>query len=86
MDVPTKQSATDAGKSSMSALAPGIGSVAGRRILGPGLGTAAGGILGSSALSGASRDRMAETSVYYAVNEVFNQSTSSTQANSRGRL
>ena len=86
VQVPTKNSVVDAGKSgAASGIPAGIGALAGKRVLGDGIGTAVGGIAGASTLEGQARDRMAETAVFVGATEIGSASSSSSSGG-RGRM
>lgn len=89
VEVPSKDSATDAGKTGIvGGGMSGLGQALGRSTLGPGIGTAAGGIAAASAMEGDSRDRAAERAVDRAVIELFGGQAQvrNSGGSSRGRM
>lgn len=88
VSVPSKDSATDAGKTGLvGGGMSGIGQAFGRSLVGPGLGTALGGIAAASAMNGTERDRAAERTIERATVELFGGAASArNEGGSRGRM
>jgi len=85
--IPTKNSATDAGMTSISEGAYlGVGETLGRSIMGPGLGTMVGGVAAAASESGAARDRMAMVAGERAINELLAGGMGSSSQSSRGSI
>lgn len=75
MDVPSKKSMMDSGKTgAVSGGTLAVGEIVGRALLGRGVGTAVGGISAAAAESGGKRDTMAIIAVERAANELTNGS------------
>lgn len=84
VEVPTKDSVTDAGMTGVKAGGiGGIGQSLGRSVLGEGLGTAVGGVIAASAMSGSSRDRSAERAVERGIYQMLDSNSGGNTRQSR---
>lgn len=85
--IPTKNSAMDAGKTSIAEGAYlGVGEALGEAVLGEGAGTLAGGALAAASESGTSRDRMATIAGERAVQSILSGASGGGSSGGRQRM